>query len=261
MSNMNHKYLSSHVSLALFTTLIMGAAQADDDDWDGFYIGANLGYGWADADTRFTSLSGAYGHSPYYAPEKIDPDPNGILGGAQAGYNWQIERWVLGLETDFSFADINGNNTTLGTSSYSDGYTAAVALSTEERINSFGTLRARLGMVAFEDFLVYATGGWAYGDVNYSANTDYSAVDSGKQSYPAHSFSESKSGWTVGGGLEYGLLESLSLRAEYLYLDLGDTSAVANPEIPNPPYHYKKQYDWETRANIARVGFNYFFDI
>ncbi len=104
--------------------------------------------------------------------------------------------------------------------------------------------------------LVYATGGLAYGDVSYSANTNFV----GGEEFPA-SFSTTKVGWTLGGGVEYAVSKCWTVKAEYLYMDLGSESAIANPTLPYPPGYpaFQEGYTWKTTANIFQIGMNYKF--
>jgi len=98
--------------------------------WTGFYIGGHVGYGWGDAD-----VTGA----------GVTFDIDGVFGGAQLGYNWQMSpNWVFGIETDLSASDIGAA-----------GFT----------VDWFGTTRLRLGY-AWDRMLLYVTGGIAYGSTD-----------------------------------------------------------------------------------------------
>jgi outer membrane immunogenic protein len=126
-------------------------------------------------------------------------------------------------------------------------------LSTQENINWYGTLRPRVGYTVCPNMLIYATGGLAYGDVSYSGNLNFGP---GFIQYPA-SLSSTKVGWTLGGGVEYAVCRCWTIKAEYLYMDLGSESAIAGPNIPNPPFG--EAYNWQTTANIFQIGLNYKF--
>lgn len=152
--------------------------------WTGFYIGANAGYGWGNVNTNNWSNVG---------------DLDGFVGGGQIGYNYQVGQFVLGLEADLQGADLSsGDNLGL------------VGVKTDY----FGTVRARVG-VAFDRFMPYVTGGWAYGNV--------------KTSIPSLGYSSDRShtgGWALGGGLEYAVTNNLIAGVEYLYVDLGDKNIL-----------------------------------
>ena len=148
--------------------------------WTGFYVGANAGYGWGNVNANGWANVG---------------DLDGFVGGGQIGYNYQMGQFVLGLEADLQGADLSSGNN-LGLLNVKTDY--------------FGTVRARVG-VAFDRFMPYITGGWAYGNV--------------KTSIPTLAFSSDRShtgGWTVGGGVEYAFTNNLIGGVEYLYVDLGE---------------------------------------
>src|SRR5438094_480180 len=189
-----------------------------DFNWTGFYIGANAGYGWGNADTDFDPLPDAATFIDL-EPNSLSPDPEGFIGGGQIGYNWQWNKWfVLGIETDFQGSDMEGHDTLFnfpditGTGNGPDTFLFA-----HERTQWFGTARARIGFVPMCRLMIYATGGLAYGNVDYSANTNF---DNGV-TYPV-SISKTTAGWTVGAGLQWALSNHWAVKAEHLYYDLGD---------------------------------------
>ena len=143
--------------------------------WTGFYVGVNAGYGWSTNDSNvFVPGIGFVGGN----------DDGGFVGGAQAGYNYQIGQFVLGLEGDVQWADIGRG------ARYYDPVIGFYGNSSDDW---FGTVRARAG-VAFDRALIYATGGFA--------------------------FTDGDSGWTVGGGVEYAFTNNLSAKVEGLYVNL-----------------------------------------
>ncbi len=152
--------------------------------WTGFYVGANAGYGWGNVNANGFANVG---------------NLDGFVGGGQVGYNYQMGQFVVGAEADFQGADLSsGSNLGL------------VNVKTEY----FGTVRARVG-VAFDRFMPYITGGWAYGNV--------------KTSIPALGFSSDRThtgGYAIGGGLEYAFTNNLIAGVEYLYVDLGDKNIL-----------------------------------
>ena len=137
-------------------------------NWAGFYAGLHAGYGWGHSNW-FSSASGA----------NADMNPDGAVVGGQLGYNYQIQKFIVGVETDIAWSGQKGSIT--GTS----------CLTACETKNPWlGTTRARIGMPfgATGAWLPYVTGGVAYGDVEVS--------DGGLTR------KSTRWGWTVGGGLE-----------------------------------------------------------
>jgi outer membrane immunogenic protein len=124
-------------------------------NWSGFYVGANVGYGWGSGHTEIVGLPDPEFGLPRTA---LDTNPKGVIGGAQIGYNWQVGSLVTGLEADIQGSGIKGS--TSRTVSIGGG---PATLTASEKLNWFGTVRGRLGFSATPDLLLYGTGGLAYG--------------------------------------------------------------------------------------------------
>src|SRR5262249_10977143 len=157
----------------------------------------------------------------------------GILGGG-AGYNWQLGRWVYGVEGDYSWADISGSSNTCGALS-------PIPHSCGTDLRSLGTLRGRIGYAVgvIGNWLPYVTGGLAVGEVH--------AWDS---LFPS-SGRDFRTGWTVGGGVETAITHNWTFKVEYLYVDLGSRETFnVVPGVPETV---------SFRANIIRFGLNYKF--
>src|SRR5215212_8552299 len=196
-------------------------------NWSGFYIGGNVGYGWGNGGTDFSPLPGPVGLLIGFTPVTLDFKSKGVLGGGQIGYNWQMGSLVTGLEADIQGSGIKGANTQALTGNLN---ITGDLITSSEKLSWFGTVRGRFGVTISPDLLLYATGGLAYGQVDNSANVHFattSAVD-----YPA-SANQTKVGWTAGAGAEWMFARNWSAKIEYLYLDLGNVSAVAN-RLPVP---------------------------
>jgi outer membrane immunogenic protein len=176
-------------------------------NWTGFYVGINGGGGWG-------------GRSSYSAPFPSGSfDASGGLVGGTIGYNWQMNQVVFGLEGDIDWSNIRGS-TTCG------------ATTCSLRNDWLGTARGRLGY-GFDRFLPYVTGGAAFGNIHNTIAGVGSA-------------DETRAGWTLGGGVEYGLNGPWTIKAEYLYVDLGSGGTVAGSSA-------------NFRTNIVRAGLNYRF--
>jgi outer membrane immunogenic protein len=177
--------------------------------WTGFYVGGTVGGMWVTTKAAFSDpVSGSYFGN-------LDTNGSGITGGVTAGFNYQMNSIVLGIEADYSFANISkSTNTTVNGYSYS--------LTGNNTIKNWGTLRGRLG-VAFDRTLVYVTGGLAFAEVN-----DFSNFYEPTVSACTASFSQTRAGWTIGGGVEYAFTNNITAKLEGLYVDLGSTT-VASP--------------------------------
>jgi outer membrane immunogenic protein len=183
--------------------------------WTGFYVGGNVGYGWADATLNGVGRSGSL---------------QGVVGGGQIGYNWQTGQFVFGVEGDFQGSDQDRKDTV--------GVRGFGAVGIHQHIPWFATLRGRVGY-APGPWLIYVTGGAAW--VDYEVTATARGVTA--------SVENSKTAWTVGGGVEWMFLPRWSTKVEYLYIDTGDTHVnVGNVALG------ARAHD-----NIVRVGFNYHF--
>jgi len=157
--------------------------------WTGFYLGANAGYGFANASATLTApgLSGS-------SSETL----SGFIGGGQLGVNYQYGIGVFGIETDFE-GSTQSNVTTSGFVTETD------------KITYIGTVRGRIG-AAFDRILLYATAGGGYGTFSAAVTATNGTSVSAALSHFA---------WVAGAGLEFAFTNNLSARIEYLYLDTG----------------------------------------
>lgn len=210
--------------------------------WTGFYIGINGGgaFGTTGASETGLPIGGAGASGDY----NLDHHLSGWLAGGQLGYNWQTGRWVWGVEADFDGADIHGDGTQGGAGQAGNFVTAG------EKIDYFGTLRGRVGGLVTDDFLLYATGGLAYGHIKTNGQFHYV----GPVDYLA-SGSATKTGWAAGGGFEYRFLPQWTVKAEYLYYDLGKQTILSNFAFPG----FQSQFDFNTHGSFVRAGLNYHF--
>ena len=183
--------------------------------WTGLYLGLNAGYGWG----RSEWMSGGVSTGRFNA--------DGAMVGGTLGYNMQMGQWVTGVEGDVAWSDMRGDT--------SSGLCVGVVC--ETRNNWLGTARGRFGY-AFNRVLPYVTGGVAVGDIK--------ATPAG-----GASTTETKVGWTLGGGVEAAIAGPWSAKVEYLYADLGkgscDTSVCGSPT------------DVDFTSNIVRAGVNFRF--
>lgn len=141
--------------------------------WAGPYLGGNLGYDWG---------------SVHNNPTK----PSGFEGGVQAGYNWQTDNIVFGVEGDLQ---INGADDTFAPWKFSNPW--------------FGTIRGRLGY-SFGNIMLYGTGGLAFGEL--------------KGETFLLSETHTNAGWTLGAGAEFAFAPKWSAKVEYLYVDLANSN-------------------------------------
>jgi outer membrane immunogenic protein len=198
--------------------------------WTGFYLGINGGFGW---NNHTGSLFCA---DDVACPEATGDilKPNGGLAGGQIGYNWQSGIVVYGLEADIQWADIH-DSATVVTPDGVDTFDA------NQKLNWFGTVRGRIGIAPWSNnALLYATGGLIYGGQKVSASFDDEFV----------SDSSTRTGGTVGAGLEYLFTPNLSGKIEGLWYDMGSTDLFIN-DIDAAHFRFQ--------GVIVRAGLNWHF--
>jgi outer membrane immunogenic protein len=253
-------------------------------NWTGWYVGGNVGYGVAtrDSASELVQAGEAFPIIPtgtpiYGSPVGFNMHPDGIIGGAQAGYNWQTStNVVLGVEADIQGSGMKASDGCVFTCGVpqvtvpqfsrfpvffsTDSYT--------QKLDWFGTVRARAGWTNGPG-LFYVTGGLAYGDVERSGTVV--GITSNPNGSTRNTFAgtfgatTTKVGWTIGAGFEAKLANNSawSVKGEYLYVDLGknaDTFSTfftsGNPSGGQAAY----RTDYTTnRENIFRLGLNYAF--
>lgn len=217
--------------------------------WTGFYAGVNAGWTQNEAKVTNRGFTGTGGAGAY--PSFSTSKRGGFIGGLQAGYNQQFGNFVAGLEADINFL---GNRRGTGAEAVAGlGAAGITGVTASNRLDWLGTVRARAG-VAFDRVLVYGTAGLAFGAPDQRltiTNAAGGATHFGSKN-------ETKVGWTVGGGIEYALLDNLTIRGEYLYYDLGRTTVTAAPTAIGPA-GTANTARFENDGHIARVGLNYRF--
>src|SRR6202451_2250943 len=225
------KFLCAGAMLASFAA-IQSASAADlalkapppppiVDEWTGWYAGLNLGGSWGRSSTYYTGTG--FGFVPFTSSQSMD----GVLGGAQIGYNWQLHQsWVVGVEADFQGTGQRGSATFPPITTTIVG--AAVVTTTTtgtltQRLPWFGTVRGRLGVEPSSNWLLYATGGLAYTEIRSTAAVSATTAAPGGTATVATSASvnNDRAGWTVGVGSEWMFAHQWSAKVEYLYMDHG----------------------------------------
>ncbi len=224
--------------------------------WTGFYIGAHAGYGFG-ADDGIDTTGQAVGNIANVLggarPGSVTLDRDGFVGGGQIGYNWQFApNWLFGVETDISYTDFRDS---VSVATVPLGGAAATLNNTfSSRMDFFGTVRGRLGYV-FDRTLIYATGGFAYGDVRNSVNFTGAA---GQLQFTGAT-DKIETGYTVGGGIEHAFAPNWTVKGEYLYYDLGRTTVnvAVIPGSGGGGTGYNTTF--RNDGHIGRIGVNYKF--
>jgi outer membrane immunogenic protein len=206
--------------------------------WTGFYVGINGGFAWANSSVAFApndpaALAGTCGGGG--APKgqcitSVDFRRDGAVAGGQFGYNWQVNsHWLVGAEADYQWSNLDGSVS----STFRLGNVGATNMAVNQTVESFGTVRARAGVVLAPPLLLYGTGGFAFGQVHENLSVPAGATKGsppapGAFSYActigtacfAGSASQTLLGWSAGAGAEYAITTNLIFRTELLYVHL-----------------------------------------
>jgi len=269
------RQLLSGVALSAVATVLCASvpeqAQAQPPSWTGFYIGLNAGgaFGQSKARTNIDCSIVAPG-AGYWCDSTGDGAANatainssgsgtinrfGFIAGGQVGYLWQQNQMVYGVETDLNSFNLNGSRQASGIMPVSYGPGGAIAGTTYNISNSFNTswlytLRGRVGWLPKPDMLAYVTGGLAVTRLgvsfNYSDTFPVSTSGSG---------SATKTGFALGGGLEWALKDHWTAKVEYLFVDFSSVTATGNIT----GYGQAISTSGDLTAHIARLGVNYKF--
>jgi outer membrane immunogenic protein len=195
-------------------------------NWTGCYAGAHFGSLFAQKDW------GALGSH----------DDTGLLVGGQLGCNYQVSTWVFGVQGDIAWSDTSGSH-----GDQVNGVDANLnpLFNDQSKINSLSSVTGRVGY-AWDRLLTYAKAGGAWTHDKYDILTNDSA------NATASTASETRSGWTVGGGFEYGITNNLTMFFEYDFYDFGTRTIGFTGS--------SQLVDIRERASAVKVGGNWKFN-
>ena len=237
-------------------------------NWTGFYVGINGGYGWGSSPTQVIGIDPTIvipSQAVGALPTSLNPRMDGFLAGAQIGYNQQIGQFVAGLEADLDASGMRGNATyAVGPIAIPIGLDPPLTTEQINKLSWLGTVRPRLGWLMTPSTLIYGTGGLAYGEVKIQSGVSAGPPGGpcpGNEFCSAGSNSETRAGWTAGGGIEAVLGSNWTAKIEYLYFDLG---SVSDGLISQSPLalggHEIIATSVKVNGNIVRAGLNYKFN-
>jgi outer membrane immunogenic protein len=262
--------------------------------WTGFTVGLNAGYLWNSSTnvpfgaplTYLSPTATEIGRSAALAGSAagtvgaISLANQGFIGGGQVGYNMQFgQSFVVGLEADIQGVATGSSRWSSTTAApwgnfFLTGQTTSVQ-SVSRSLDYLGTVRGRVGFLIMPALLVYGTGGLAYGGVQMNAamlQSDSPAAFNVTSTWGATSaYSNTRAGWTVGGGLEWMFMPNWSAKVEYLYYDLGSVrlalAGAGKFYNANDPNNAGAAYSLFAPAasarfngNVVRAGVNYHFN-
>ncbi len=248
-------------------------------DWSGCYAGLNAGAIVSDERYSLATAGGFLQNNNLFSNpanssqvgHSFASHATGFTGGGQIGCNKQIGILVLGVEADFDHTGQLGSTASFGPAGPIIGANDPARNHVSSQIDRVGqdgdwysTLRGRVGLSATPTLLLYATGGLAVARISSAANVTFGADRFFLSNNAfAGSYSETRTGWTIGAGTEWAFLPNWSLRAEYLYLDFGSFSYALACTVPSCSNAPTIPYAWSAHVqsadHIFRVGLNYAF--
>jgi opacity protein-like surface antigen len=203
-------------------------------NWTGFYLGPQLGADWGYTDWTFRNVG-----------TKTFPRFAGVLPGGQVGYNYQIDKWVFGIEGTGAWTNAHGGRPCPN----------AFFFTCEIDVNSLYTVTGRIGYAYWDRVLWYGKGGLAIGEVKAQArcNIDSQLIFgvTAVPGCPVQGTNRTDVGWTVGGGSEFGLTDNWSVKSETSYFNLGTNNYSFG--------QFGSTADVRRTGWISTIGLNYRF--
>jgi outer membrane immunogenic protein len=177
-------------------------ARVQVQDWEGFYVGGHIGYGWSTVDYLFPVDTYYNLIADIGKPFSVAPD--GVLGGFHVGYNWQYGNWVIGIEGSYDFSNIKNRRVGVFAIFPEDVYST--------RLRSVYSVTGRVGW-AVNQWLFYGKGGWA------GSKFDLYIVSGNPGPGIVVDLNGNLQGWTAGAGIEYMIQPNIILGLEYDHFD------------------------------------------
>ncbi len=269
------------IALSLGSAFATAQESSSGSGWTGYYLGLKGGYTWSDSTdvkTRSDNVQVVgYGGSQQGADAAVQAasgntsvSPSGAIGGGFAGYNWQSGQLVYGVEVDVQLASNkdNGNSSSSVPISGFPANSIASTTSVSQELSFLSTLRGRFGFLTSPDLLIYGTGGLAVGGAKTKANTSQEILGPSGGITTTYQNDENTSetlyGWTAGAGLDWKFMQDYSIKAEYLYYDLGDMDSSRNnfgSDVLSGGSFYTNSIKTKSsyEGSVASIGISYHF--
>jgi outer membrane immunogenic protein len=264
---LNKDIIARVVLLLILLAPIAGVADAGEapqPNWNGLYAGVSLGSRTANSDWKTCQGPIVFGGCPnagfplWANGNNANLDSTGVRVAGLLGINWQLDRWVLGLESDFGWGDNEKSRKGIP-----GAQIAGLPHSDKAEVEqSWDTgLRFRAGYLVTPSLLAYGTGGvaWLHKEVRAvcselvsGTNGNWCIVQPGKGSV-----SETPVGWTVGSGIEWMFARHWTVRGEYRFAKFGDTTADFFKNAPADSLRVKSSQNTHT----VNIGVAYLFNL
>jgi outer membrane immunogenic protein len=235
---------ASNASAADLPMMTKAPVLAPYYDWSGFYVGGEVGGGWSRSQKTVVDGTPAFPAGLVFNPLNA----SGILGGGYAGYNYQVNRaLIIGIDGDYSGADLTGSEATVGPT--------GVTSTDHGKVGWIATVTGRVGFVVDNNFLIYGKGGWAW--AGFSEN----GVTTSAAGVPVTNLAnnDTRNGATVGIGGEWGFAPNWSAKLEYDFVALNTSNFLnTNTTIATGVTTFPARSAGSS-LNIVKVGISYRF--
>jgi outer membrane immunogenic protein len=241
---------------------VAGVGTARASRWTGLYVGGTGGFAWGNPTTATSNNNDttAFNTSVFVPlnPAEYHTKSTGWTAGVLAGVNRQLNsRLVVGVEGDFSWADVDGTITKTAICAGYAGGNPNCTYTQSQKLQWLATVRGRLGFSIIPETVLYGTAGLAVGRVSFSHSLHTTGFAGTFDA--AATGAETKAGWVVGTGIESWLASNWILRLEYLHYDLGTVSSTA-PILAPGPTGTSARADFRMYGDVARGSLIYKLD-
>ena len=262
--------IASSSTTALAADLPVTGPEDANQSWTGFYVGGHLGGAIVDwtSETSFVAINPLTGEMSSATFPSLDSSDPAFVGGVHAGYNWQSGSYLFGLEaTASALAGESNDHYTIPSATLISAGLGAITDPADGFVSDWShsvewlaTARARAGYLVNPDAFLYLTGGLAVGGVRSDASFT-GLIDHGVPTLVSVSSNsrETQVGYAVGAGAEAALTDRLSIRAEYLFVDLGNTDRPLGTYIDSACCSQTVSVDEEVRIHTVTIGLTYRF--
>lgn len=237
-----------------------GPALVSQPSWTGLYVGGHVGWATGEWDLN---LSAPDSWPVYYKSEFVPAhrsiEDDSWLGGIQVGFNRQHGSLVWGLEADVSWTDIDAGGTFTDKTNGPCAPNSCTKWGVATSMDVFGTVRGRLGFLVSPQLLIFGTGGLAWGQADIKVAANHNGPDFATPGARV-SGDSNHIGWTIGGGAEWMFAPNWTLKADYLYVDLGEEKYVpTGTDKPNSTTPWNEIIPADLDFHTVRLGVNYKF--
>lgn len=228
------------ILLALLLTTTSASVLANESlNWNGPYVGANVGYGWGEQKFNALSFDGYSAPDVAYPTTNRNPNLDSAFGGIQTGYNFKMNNTLLGVDLGIVGGSFDANY-----QSTTGNYSA------KSEMNWISTVKAKVGMFV-NDTLIYTNGGLALGREKVDLYDNYEGVTINTSN------SQTRTGWVIGLGVEHPISNNITAKIDYQHIDFGNQKFTLNEG--GGDYWESINVKTSDKFDILSIGLNYHF--